>query len=118
MGSKNSEIQAMGTRTIPNKVRKEINIYINALKADKIKISGVYLYGSYAKGKQNKWSDIDLCVISQGFKDVYDATQYLWAKRQKDEDLTIEPIGFDPQTFESSYSPLVGEIKKTGLKIL
>jgi predicted nucleotidyltransferase len=108
----------MYTRKISNKVQSEINNYIEALQNDRITISDVYLYGSYAKGTSNKWSDIDLCIVSPDFEDTYVATQYLWKKRLKDFDLTIEPIAFTPQDFNSSYSPLVGEIKKTGIKIL
>ncbi len=108
----------MAGKKIPAKIQNEIKDYIDTLKKANLIIKEVYLYGSYAKGNQTQWSDIDLCVISPSFTNIYDATQYLWQKRKKDEGLTIEPVGFDPETFENSYSPLVGEIKNTGVKVV
>ena len=37
-----------------------------AMKISKIRgVSAVYLFGSYAKGKQRPYSDIDICVITK-----------------------------------------------------
>jgi len=107
----------MAKKRIPADVMKEINNYIQVLKKNKLPIDKVYLYGSYAKGTPHKWSDIDLCVISPKFKNSWTATQFLWQKRIKDEGLTIEPIGFNPTDFKDKFSPLVTEIKKTGIII-
>lgn len=106
----------MATRQIPRKVQAEVKEFIERIKKDDLEIMGVYVYGSYAKGTAGKWSDIDVAIISPSFSNIYDATQYLWSKRPSDEGLTIEPIGFDPTTFNESLSPLIGEIKNTGIK--
>ncbi len=107
----------MHKKRIPKKIKKIIIEYINALKEDDINIEEVYLYGSYAKGKQKKWSDIDICIISGDFKDAFSALQYLWSKRVKDTGITIEPIGFSKKDFRRK-SPLTEEIKNKGIKIL
>jgi len=35
----------------------------------KYRVVGAYLYGSFAKGTSNKWSDIDVAIISPDFSD-------------------------------------------------
>jgi hypothetical protein len=107
----------MAKKRIPKKVKREIVDYIAALKADSLPIRQVILFGSYAKGKSNDWSDIDLCIVSPKFKDSFTATQYLWLKRQKDSGLVIEPVGFNMRDFGNKYDSLVNEIKTTGIPI-
>jgi len=109
----------MVKKTIPKKVKKEIDDYVKVLRADNLPISKVILFGSYAKGTQNKWSDIDLCIISPKFKNAFNALQYLWLKREiKDINYTIEPVGFSPKDFEDKYDSLIHEIKTTGAEVL
>ncbi|MBU1663313.1 nucleotidyltransferase domain-containing protein [Patescibacteria group bacterium] len=107
----------MVKKRIPEKVKKEINQYISILKQDKLPIKKVILFGSYAKGKQNKWSDIDLCIISSKFQNPHKTFEYLWLKREiVNMKYTIEPVGFHPKNFVNE-SPLVWEIKKTGIRV-
>ena len=40
-----------------------INNYVSKLK-QRINVEQIILYGSYAKGNANEWSDIDLYIIS------------------------------------------------------
>lgn len=109
-------INYMARKTIPKKIKNEIAHFVNVLKADNLPINRVILYGSYATGKQHKWSDIDLCVISPRFKNPWLAMQYLWSKRPRDDKYTIEPIGYSPKDF-SDADWLINEIKRTGIKI-
>lgn len=107
----------MARTALPSKVKKNIDEYINALKKDKIPIDKAYLFGSYAKGKQHKCSDIDLCIISSQFKDPWETLQYLWSKRLHNDGITIEPVGSSPESFQD-WIPLVREIKRSGKQIL
>jgi len=108
----------MVKKTIPKKVKKEINNYIQILKKDKLPIKKVILFGSYAKGTQHKWSDIDLCIISPKFKNALKALHYLGAKRKiSDVQYVIEPLGFTPKDLQDKYSSLIYEIKTTGIEI-
>ncbi len=106
----------MAKRAIPKKVKNEIDEYVQALKEDHLPIVKVILFGSYAKGKQRKGSDIDLCIISPKFKNSFKAMQYLWAKRLNDSGVTIEPIGFSSEDFRDE-STLTREIKQTDIEI-
>lgn len=108
----------MVKKKLPRKVVKKVRQYVKILEADNLPVEEVYVFGSYAKGKQSKWSDIDVCVISPKFKDSFLAMQYLWHKRPEDDiDLFIEPVGFSPKNFEKDPSPFVYEIKKYGIRV-
>jgi predicted nucleotidyltransferase len=108
----------MAKRKIPKTIEKQINDYLSVLKADGLPIEKAILFGSYAKNKQHKWSDIDLCVISPRFKDVWKAMEYLWEKRSIENiNHVIEPIGFTLKDMNDDWDPLISEIKKTGIEI-
>ena len=107
----------MARKRIPKKIEEKINEYLKELKKDKLPMKAVFLFGSYAKGTEHKWSDIDLCVVSSRFTNQLKATQYLWLKRTSDSGITIEPIGFSPRDFAEEDS-LVHEIKKTGIRVV
>ena len=108
----------MVKKRIPQKVKTEISRYVDELKKDDLPISKVILFGSYARGTQRKWSDIDLCIISPKFKNSFKALQYLWRKRIiYDIQYPIEPIGFTPKDMNNKYSSLIHEIKANGLEI-
>lgn len=101
-----------------SQVKKIVKDYIELLKQDKLPIKKVILFGSRAKGKAHRWSDIDLCVISPRFTDRLKALQYLLDKvhklELKDIETTIEPVGYAPSNFIDE-DPLAWEIKKTGM---
>ncbi|MBU2578965.1 nucleotidyltransferase domain-containing protein [Patescibacteria group bacterium] len=103
----------MAKKKLPIIIKKTIDQYLEILKKDKLPIKKVILFGSYAKGEQHKWSDIDLCIISSAFNRKKDPLDYLWSKRIVNKNVHIEPIGFHPKDFVNE-SPLVWEIKKTG----
>lgn len=102
-------------KNIPPEIQKIIDRYIKILKKDNLPIQQVILYGSYAKNKQHKDSDIDICVISPKFKDDLSAMQYL-LKKTDAVDLRLEPVGFAPKYFKDE-NPLAYEIKRTGIKV-
>lgn len=106
----------MAKKTLPKKIKKAIREYLNILKKDGLPIQRAYLFGSWVKGKANKWSDIDICIISSKFRNPTQALEYLWEKRIVNKDIHIEPVGYPPKDFVDE-SPLVWEIKKTGRKI-
>jgi len=89
--------------------------YINILKQDKLSLKEVIVFGSRAKRRTDKWSDIDLCIISPKFKDPFKAMHYLLLKSYQ-VDAIIEPHPYHPKDFRNE-DPLVWEIKKTGIRI-
>lgn len=107
----------MSKKRISKQLKQSIQEYIELLKNDKLPIQNVVLFGSYAKGTQNPWSDVDLCVVSPAFKDSWQTTQYLWRKIPRNSKFILEPVGYTPEDFKDE-SPLISQIKKTGIKII
>ncbi len=107
----------MVKKAVSKKVKKDIDEFVDVLKKDKLPIKQVVLFGSHAKGNQNKWSDIDVCVVSPSFSNALEAMQYLWLKRTSDKTPVIEPVGFSPKDFADDLNPLIHEIKTTGVEI-
>lgn len=107
----------MVKRKLPEKVIKAVQKYIAILKTGNLPISAVYVFGSYAKGKEHEDSDVDVAVISPQFKNSWEALQYLWRNRPQDLGMSIEPVGFSPEDFKSKYSSLINEIKTYGVAV-
>ena len=82
-------------------------------------IDKVYLYGSYAKGTQQKNSDVDLCFFSQAFesrRNLDILTELFYLKIKYDKDILIEPYAF-PVSELNNDNPFVKEILRTGRQI-
>lgn len=107
----------MAKKRIPKIVEKKISEYVAILKKDKLPIKKVILFGSYAKGTQHRWSDIDLCIVSPRFDDHWKALRYLRKKAPFSLRYTIEPVGFTPKDLKDKYDSLIGEIKERGIEI-
>lgn len=106
----------MATKKVSKKIEKEVQNYVAELKKEKLPISSVYLFGSYAKGTQREWSDIDVCIVSPRFTDFFDALQYLWRRRLHNS--FVEPIGLTPEDMmDENDTSLTREIKRTGIKL-
>jgi len=91
--------------------------YVQKLKAEKFPFSAVYLFGSQAKRQSNKWSDIDIAVVSENLEQNWNENEDLLWKYVVEVDPRIEPIGFAPKDFEDDESELAQEIKKSGIEI-
>lgn len=103
---------------ISQKVDKIIHDYINDVKKH-ITINKVIIYGSYAKGTFNEYSDLDIAIFSENFTDkkFVDATSFLFSLARKYKDVCIEPIAFTPSDLYED-NPFVKEIIKTGKEIV
>lgn len=102
------------------KIKENIKEYIQLLEADGFIIEKALLYGSYAKGKPRKDSDIDICLISKKFgKNPQAEGKYLFRKLWLLKNSNIEPIGYSPKYFydKNNQSPLVNEIRKNSIEL-
>lgn len=75
----------------------------------------IYLFGSYAKGSNQKESDIDIAVILEEFENPLDIQLELMRLRRTI-DSRIEPHPFRKKDFNTSH-PIVYEILKHGKRI-
>jgi predicted nucleotidyltransferase len=102
---------------IPDTVKNVIEKYLTALKEHNIPIRQVFLFGSYAKGNSNEWSDIDLALVSEIFEGVR------IQDRKKIRPITlsisseIEVLPYRPSDFTPD-DPFVKEILDTGVRIV
>jgi predicted nucleotidyltransferase len=81
------------------------------------KVELAFLYGSYAKGASNKWSDIDIAIVSQDFSDDLLKERLALTKLAIPIDDRIEPKPFTKQSFNPT-DPLVYEITQNGIQLI
>ena len=79
-------------------------------------MEAAYLFGSYAKGREKEWSDINVTIISSTISDDRLEERIRFTKISSAIDSGIEPVPFRPDTFVDE-DPLVWEIKKEGILI-
>jgi predicted nucleotidyltransferase len=101
---------------IPDKVKGIIDKYMAALKENNIPVNQAILFGSYAKGNYDNWSDIDLALVSEIFEGIRikdrNKIRLITLKISSD----IEVLPYRPQDFNTD-DPFVKEIIETGIKI-
>ena len=96
------------------KIFKIIKKYISVIRANGYNVDSVYLFGSYAKGKQHSESDIDLAVVLNKVDNYFD-TQVELMKLRRQVNIYIEPHPIAKKDFKSH--PLFKEIVNSGLKV-
>ncbi|MEW6701098.1 MAG: nucleotidyltransferase domain-containing protein [Bacteroidota bacterium] len=102
---------------VQNLIEKKIHQFVYELKRIGINVEKVILFGSYAKGTNNEWSDIDLAIVSSDFKGVrlFDKENMVSAISAVDYD--ISPLPYRPEDFTED-DLFVKEIIQTGIRII
>ncbi|MGD9730683.1 MAG: nucleotidyltransferase domain-containing protein [Desulfamplus sp.] len=101
---------------LPDKVRNIIECYLNELDKHNIPIREAMLFGSYAKGNYNKWSDIDIALVSEIFTGDFMENKDKIRKITLSVSSQIEVIPFSLSDF-NLQNPLAKEIITTGIKL-
>ena len=99
------------------KIEKSVKSYIAQLENIGIHVQQAILFGSYASGKYDEWSDIDLAIVSNDFAGnrFEDRSKIRKITLQVNSD--ISPMPFRPEDFnENDY--FVKEILETGIRIV
>ncbi len=89
------------------------------LREQGIPVSYGVLFGSYARNKAHKWSDIDLLVVSPQFDEERTAEDYeqLWMYAART-DKRIEPVPVGEKQFETDHTSMIIVIaRREGQKI-
>ncbi len=102
---------------VPNHIIKHIKDYIKILNEKGFTIQQAILFGSFANGKYNEFSDIDLALVSDKFEGIRFNDRNLIRKYKFDINADIEPIPFTQADFIKK-DPFVKEILETGLRII
>jgi uncharacterized protein len=90
--------------------------YLRRLRRSNIKFSEAWLFGSYAKGKQNENSDIDLAIVLDDSEIKNFETDVRLMVIRDGEETLIEPHTFTKAEFNLK-TPFVYQILKDGEKI-
>ena len=102
---------------IPNEIIDKVQKFGEAIK-NSLSVEKIFIFGSYANGKYNEYSDIDVCVIAKTSDNNYESLLKI-INKTKDIDARIEPVVFSIEEFvnESDFG-LLKEVKKYGLEIM
>jgi predicted nucleotidyltransferase len=99
-----------------DRLNKIINIFLEEIQK-KYRIDNAYLYGSFAKGTFNKWSDIDIAIVSSDFSgDLFEDRLSLMRLASRIDD-RIEPRPFKTEFFNRN-DPLADEVQKNGIRLI
>ena len=106
---------------ISNQAKKIAKSYVKKLES-KLPVKKALLFGSAARGKMNKNSDIDIIVISDNFKKMKLINRLVFLSRFRGEeflDWPMDILGYTPKEFEklSKVSTMFSEAKKEGVVI-
>ncbi|MDO8509942.1 MAG: nucleotidyltransferase domain-containing protein [bacterium] len=99
-----------------DQIKKLAKQYRRILTDNGLVVNKMFLFGSYAQGKPNRWSDIDIAVV-------IDKTTGWWSSQRFVSRLSLlvdnrlEPHVFNIKDFANDADPLVYEIKKTGIRV-
>lgn len=102
---------------IPDQIREILKKYIHTLEEKHIHIQRAVLFGSYADGRANEWSDIDIALVSDSFDgDRFDDRGKI-RKITLSVSSDISPLPFRPEDFITE-NPFVREILEKGIRIV
>jgi len=101
--------------SVPSEITRQVKRFVKAVKQTK-RVEAAFLYGSWVKGRADKWSDIDVAIVSPDFsEDLFE--ERIWLMRLAVVlDDRIEPHPFRPEDFNENH-PLVGEIRRSGVRV-
>jgi len=101
-----------------NAAIKTVRNYAKEINKQGINLRKVILYGSFAKGTQHEWSDIDVALVADDFTGVgiLDTPRFSRINLQTPY-MRIEPRTYSTDYFQES-DPFIEEIKNTGIEII
>ena len=105
----------MVKKSINKEIIDSINRFSKEIKKQ-YKVKEIILFGSYAKGTENKDSDIDIAVVSDDFDYVFDCMAELMGMTW-DIDARIEPHPITEEDYKNVSNPFVQEVIDTGIKV-
>lgn len=107
-------MEEIDMNTIPMQAARA---FVSAVRNSGITVNAAYLFGSQATGEAKPYSDIDVCLISPAFGEDPIADMVSLRLIAYPLDPRIEPITLHPDDLSDRYSPLVAEIKRSGVAI-
>ncbi len=95
-----------------------IKKFRDVLKSKEIWVEKIILYGSYARGNTNEYSDIDIAVISEDFEKGKIGAGIKLFRISASIDPRLEPVAFSSKSYnEDTWLPLIYEIRTKGIEL-
>jgi len=94
--------------------QKSIDKIDKELVGKKITSYQMIIFGSWAKNRAKRYSDIDLAIVSPNFGKDYVAENMMLRRITTKIDDRIEPIAISNKDLSEKYSFISAEIRKTG----
>jgi predicted nucleotidyltransferase len=98
---------------VEESIVRSIQNYLRAVRRKRVPVKYGVLFGSYARGQQHEWSDIDLLVVSPRYDRKWTHKDWaeLWRIAART-DVRIEPIPVGERQFREDDSSLIIEIAR------
>jgi predicted nucleotidyltransferase len=91
--------------------------YAREIEQRGVNLRNVIMFGSFAKGTQHEWSDIDVALVADEFTGMPDDYDFFSGIGIKKPYVRIETLTYPTNYFQSG-DPLVDEIKQKGVVIM
>lgn len=101
---------------ISSEVKSILKKYIQILEENSIHINKAILFGSHAFQRSDKWSDIDVALVSDDFEGIRFKDKEKIRKSTLATSPLLSPLPYRTSDF-SDDDPFVRHIKETGLPI-
>ena len=102
---------------IPDNIIQNIKDFVKEAEYHNVTIQKAVLFGSYAKGTNHEWSDIDIAVVSNDFEGIRINDNQLLFEPIINTNVDIEPHPYRPEDFNED-DPFVKEILSYGVRIV
>ena len=102
---------------IPDHIIEILKRYIFQLEKHNFHIKQAILFGSYANGSYDKWSDIDIALVSDNFEGVRFLDRAKIARITLDVDYNISPLTYKSEDF-TEENLFIKEIIETGFQVV
>jgi len=95
-----------------------VRSYARDMEEFGVRLRAVFLYGSFAKGTQHEWSDIDVALVADEFTGLPEDCNLFPYMGSLNKPYNL----IEKKTYPTGYfqigDPFIEEIKKTGIKIM
>ncbi len=99
-------------------IRRLIVSLVAALRAKRIRVEKVVLYGSHASGNPRADSDIDLAIISPDFGQNRSKERTMLLQLAWRIDPRLEPVAISSESYErDTWIPFIYEIREKGIEV-
>ncbi len=98
-------------------VLRNVQLFLDKLRRAGFHISKAYIFGSYARGKVDKWSDIDVAIVSPQISNDRFEERIRLTELAISVDDRLEPLPFNLDSF-SDDDPFVRQIKDEGFAVI